>query len=166
MSLTWTIALLLLANTAADKPPLASAAHVRAAQSAGKILEDAESRSATIRGLVDRLGTSDVIVYVEITSSPQIPVARTKLVTATSAVRFLRIGINTSVTPFDVAPLLGHELQHALEIAEHAEVTDDAGMRRLFERIGHPSGLDSYETDAARDIERQVRAETLRARRD
>jgi hypothetical protein len=166
MSIAWTIALLLLTGSGADKPPVAAATHVRAAPSAGRILEDAESRSQTIRALVDRLAATDVIVYVEITASPQVPTARTKFVTATPSARFLRIGINRTVTPFDVVPLLAHELQHAVEIAEQADVRDDDGLRRLYKRIGHSHGADSYETDAAAQVERRVRTELQLAIRD
>lgn len=159
------IALLLLAASGADKPPVAMLSHVRAAQSAVRLLEDAAARSATVRELMARLAGTDVIVYVEITPSPQATLARTKLVTATAAARFLRIGINLAVPPVDAPALFAHELQHALEIAECVDVRDDAGVRRLYTRIGHQHGVDQYETDAARAIERRVQQELRIERR-
>ena len=158
------IALLLVAS-GSDKPTVATVSHVRAAQSAARLLQDAAERSATVRDLIAKLAGTDVIVYVEATPSPQIALARTKLVTATAAARFLRIGINLAVPPPDVPALLAHELQHALEIAECVDVRDDAGVRRLYTRIGHQHGVDQYETDAARAIERQVKEELRIARR-
>ena len=159
MHAAWAFALL-LAGSGADKP--STAPRVRAAPTAGRAIEDAAARSATVRALLDRLAASDVIVYVEITSMPDVPVARTKLVTATPVARFLRIGINSATSVLDRPALLAHELQHALEIAEHREVRDDGGVRRLYAAIGTQHGVDQFETDAAVRVERQVRAELRR----
>jgi len=163
MHAVWPIVLMLLTGPAsADRPAVASLSRVRAAESAMKALGDAAASSPTVRTLMDRLAATDVIVYVEITRSPQVPIARTKLVTATADVRFLRIGLNSVMAPPDVIPLIAHELQHALEIAEHAEVRDDAAVRRLFGAIGHQHGIDRFETDAAKRVERAVREELRR----
>lgn len=156
------IALTMLAAAGADKPVIAIPSHVRATQGAAKLLELAASRSPTVRELMARLTLTDVIVYVEMTPAPQVPVARTKLVTATGTVRFLRIGVNTSVPFNDVPALIGHELQHAVEIAEEQDVRDDGAVRRLYARIGRQHGVDSYETDAAVRVERRVRDEMRR----
>jgi hypothetical protein len=158
----WPIVVALLTGPSGDRPAVSVLAHVRAAANAAVLLGDAAAASATVRDLMGRLAETDVIVYVEITASPQIPLARTKFVTATPSARFLRIGLRSALPPFDVTPLIAHELQHALEIAACADVRDDAGMRRLFARIGHQHGTDSYETDAARQVEQAARAETRR----
>ena len=76
--------------------------------------------------------------------------------------RFLRIGINRSMSRGDFAPLLGHELQHAVEIAERHEVRDEDAVRRLYREIGRSGPRDSFETDAALDVELQVRLECRR----
>ena len=161
MHAAWMV-LLLLSGSAGNKPAIATSPpmRVRAVSAARHALDDARARSATVRELLARLSDTDVIVYVEMTASPQIPTARTKLVTATASARFLRIGINSATPPFDVPALLAHELQHALEIAERPDVRDDEGVRRLYARIGHQHGIDSYETDAAWQVERTVRKET------
>jgi hypothetical protein len=156
------IGLLMLAAAGADKPSVAIPSHVRATQGAAKLLELAASRSPTVRELMARLALTDVIVYVEMTPAPQVPIARTKLVTATAAVRFLRIGVNTTVPLNDVPALIAHELQHAVEIAEQADVRDDGAVRRLYARIGRQHGVDSFETDAAVRVERRVRDEMRR----
>jgi len=158
MHAAWILALWLGAG---DKPAMVPAARVRAAHGAERVLADA-ARSETVRVLLDRLAASDVIVYVEMVGTPDVPTARTKLVTATPAARFLRIGINAAQPAAAWTPLLAHELQHAVEIAEHADVRDDAGVRRLYASIGHQHGIDQFETDAAVQIERTVRAELRR----
>jgi hypothetical protein len=124
-----------------------------------RLIDETAARSPIVRELIARLGCSDVIVYVELTASSQIPRARTTLVTASPAVRFLRIGISMSVPPNELPALLGHELQHAVEIAEREEVRDEAGVRRLYVEIGRQGSADSFETDAALDVEWQVRLE-------
>ena len=123
------------------------------------LIEETASRSRTVRELLARLAATDTIVYVEFTPSPLVPTARTKLVTTTSGVRFLRIGININAASADRGPWLGHELQHALEIAERREVRDDNGVRALYQRIGRSHGIDQFETDGARHVEWAVRAE-------
>ena len=163
MHATWMLALLLTGAGGGDKPAVSHPAHVRAAANATRVVDDAAAQSATIRELLERLAATDVIVYVELTGSPQVPTARTKLVAATPSARFLRVGINSATPPFELPALLGHELQHALEIAEHVEVRDDAGMRRLYAAIGREQGIDRFETDAAVRVERAVRFEVAGA---
>jgi hypothetical protein len=155
---TWVFALALLVPPSADGP--ASSPHVRAATiDARSLIDDATARSMLVREMLARLECTDTIAYVEITASPQIPRARTKLVSASSGARFLRIGLNAGITNSDLVPLLAHELQHAIEIAERDEVRDDAGMRRLFREIGRGAGPDSFETQAALAMEQAVRVE-------
>ena len=126
------------------------------------LIDEASSRSPTVRDLIARLNCTDVIVYVEITSSPQVPTARTKLVTTVNGARFIRIGIHMSIAERDRAPLFAHEMQHAVEIAEQFDVRDDDGVRRLFAKIGRSGGHDSFETDEARKVEWIVRSELRR----
>jgi hypothetical protein len=135
-------------------------AHVRGATSDVQFLVDETARrSSTVRELLARLAATDAIVYVEITPSPQIPRARTKLVTAVAGARFMRIGINSGVASGDRGPLLAHELQHAVEIAERNGIRNDGSVRELYLRIGRRQGADAFETDAARDVEWTVRSE-------
>jgi hypothetical protein len=153
-------ALLLLPGAGApDAPPLF---HVRAAvPEVRTLIADTMQRSVIVRELVARLSCSDIIVYVEMTASPQIPTARTKLVAAPTGTRFLRIALNTHSQGY-FAPLLAHELQHAVEIAEHEEVRDEAAVRRLYRQIGYSTGEDAFETAAARQVEAHVREELRR----
>ncbi|HEX9366152.1 MAG TPA: hypothetical protein VF921_05970, partial [Vicinamibacterales bacterium] len=112
-----------------------------------------------MRELLARLDCSDVIVYVEITASSRVLRARTKLVAAPPGVRFLRIGINAGLSGLDLPALLGHELQHAVEIADREDVRAAAAVRRLYAEGGRRDGSDRFETDAALDVERRVRLE-------
>ena len=159
----WPIAIgMLLASSGGPSgdTPTGSMPHVRSASAPLRLLiEDTAAKSPRVRELLARLCGSDVIVYVELSPSPQIPRASTKLVTASPGVRFLRIAINAGVSGLDLAPLLAHELQHAVEIADHPDVRDSDAVRRLYEKIGRRERTDSFETDAALDAEWQVRLE-------
>ncbi len=166
MTAAGTLAILLLITLpgpADPDPACAPGRRVRAVDAGVQaLLDDAARRSVTIRGLMDRLACTDAIVYVEIMASPSAAMARTKLVTASADARFLRVGIKATVQFPDITPILGHELQHAVEIAERPDVRDEDAMRRLFAKIGRQVGHDSYETDEAHEVERRVRVEMRR----
>jgi hypothetical protein len=139
------------------------ASHVRPASGVAQtLLTEAVSRSAIVNRLLERLESTDTIVYVEVIGTPELPLARTKLVAASPNVRFLRISINARVPYWDRVPLLAHELQHAVEIAGATDVKDDEGVRRLYARIGFPGGTNRFETAEARETEWRVRAEMVR----
>jgi hypothetical protein len=139
--------------------------HVRpVSASANILLTEATARSSVVNQLVERLTGTDVIVYVEIVASPEIPLARTKLVSASPGARFIRISINARNPAWDRLALLAHELQHAVEIAAAADVRDDEGVRRLYTRIGFPGGTDRFETVAAKRMEMLARGELAQRR--
>jgi hypothetical protein len=138
----------------------AASLHVRAASQPVRALLTEAAGSPTISALLRRLEASDQVVYIVYTDSPEIPTARTKLMAAAPGIRFLRIDLNARLAPWDRLPLLAHELQHAVELAEAPQVRSDADLRQLYERIGVSSGVDRFETAAARAVERRVRSET------
>jgi len=162
MHAAWIMAVWLTGAALGDKPSIAVMPRVRAAHGVDRVLSETAARSAIVRDLIERLAATDVIVYVEITGSPDVQVARTTLVAATASGRFLRIGISGGVSRNDWPALLGHELQHVVEIAEHAEVRDDNAVRRLYAAIGREHGTDRFETDEAVRVERLVRNELRR----
>ena len=136
--------------------------HVRAADSAmTKVLVQGMRRSGTFAHLVLALNKSDVIVYIE--SGKPLPttiVGRLLLAAGPEGSRYLRIQVSGHPGTNDMIALVGHELRHALEVAESPEVRDEAGLIALYQRIGHPStGQHQYDTAAAQDTGRQVKAE-------
>ena len=72
----------------------------------------------------------------------------------TDNVRYLRIVLTQPLNLGDrnwLIALIGHELQHALEVAERPDIVDVTGMLELARRIGFPlKGRPGYETSAAR----------------
>ena len=76
--------------------------------------------------------------------------------------RYLRIQINRTGTPTELISLMGHELRHAIEVADATDVRDERALERLYQRIGMPSAaLHTYDTDAAQTTGRRVRKELL-----
>ena len=129
------------------------------------MVEDAIAHSATVRALAHEIAASDLIVYVEMGRPAPPAIATTALVTSTPRVRYVRITLDAMTPPSGFAPLLAHELQHAVEIARNPDVRDNNDMRRLYARIGVDSREKmSFETDAAIAAERRARAEGLAAR--
>src|SRR5919109_1124611 len=82
-------------------------------------------RSPTFASLVDDLEQSDVVAFVE--ASRQLPSTLSgylMFVTNTSACRYVLIRVTTRYTDVQTIGTIGHELQHAAEIAAHPEVVD------------------------------------------
>ena len=136
--------------------------HVRAIDEAmSSMLAEGMRRSGTFAHLVLALDQSDVIVYIE--SGRKMPAAiagRLFLVAGPEGHRYLRIQVTGHPQSKEIIALVGHELRHALEVAEFPAVRDEASLIALYERIGHrSSGAHHYDTVAAQDTGRQVRAE-------
>ena len=104
------------------------------------------------------LERSNVIVHIE--SSQRMPAGlagTTRFVTARGGFRYVRVTIYSELSQTERAVILGHELQHACEVAESA-VNNVDGMRQLFTLVGRRTG-DYYETATARQIETRIRRE-------
>lgn len=114
--------------------------------------------SARVRSLVERLEASNVIVH--IVTATQMPLGvggMTRFVTSRGGYRYLRITLGTEMTLRVRAGILGHELQHAVEVADSSAADVDS-IRELFENEGHRAGQ-YFETVAAIQTERFVRLE-------
>jgi hypothetical protein len=136
--------------------------HVRVREdSLAPYLRDAIEQSAAIRQMVAILDASDVIVYLE--RRPALPLTvRAGLSYAATAGRFryLRIALNPGNTRAEMLAMIGHELQHAVEIAGAPEVQSKATLERFYARIGMAgrSG-ETWDTRAAQAMGRLVARE-------
>ncbi|MCU1384709.1 MAG: hypothetical protein JWL71_3406 [Acidobacteria bacterium] len=141
--------------------------HIRSTE-AGLLatLADGARVSPTLRRLIDRLNASDVVVYLMFDRAATATLAgHTSLLTTAAGRRYLRVSIDRRSGGCRLAGILGHELQHAVEIAECPAVTDEAGLILLYQRIGFRSGgiaADCFDSAGAilagRIIEREVAA--------
>lgn len=150
-------------------------AHTRWANESGRLLlVKAVDQSAVVRCLVEDLERSDVFVYVKgemslIDGAPkggqQAAAAHLVFGVAAGGIRYLHVTVDTWLAGgWDAVPLLGHELQHALEVAAAPEVRDQRSFETLYSRIGWQSGTQTYETDRARATGRRIQNELLMAR--
>jgi hypothetical protein len=135
--------------------------HVRTSEPAlRKLLRRGFRESSTFAALVMRLQRSDVIVYVE--DVPRLPGAlegRMMMLPRVNGFRYVRIQISLHGSPEDSIGVLGHELQHAAEVADAIEVADTGSLERLYQRIGIRNGPQVYDTTAAQEAGRTVRRE-------
>jgi len=118
-------------------------------------------RSRTFAGLLTALNHSDVIVYIEsVMVLPKGMMGRLIMTPPAGEYRYLRVQIRAELSRREAISLIGHELQHAMEIAGATEVRDTSAMIQLYQRIGHLStGEHAYDTEAAQDMGRTVRRE-------
>jgi hypothetical protein len=137
---------------------------VRAADSVVQsFIEEGLRRSPTFASLLTSLNRRDVIIYVErLMTLPRETIGRLTIVPMAHQQRYLRVQIRADLTRGEAIALIGHELTHALEIADAPDVRDADSLARLYQRIGHSAGGEhAYDTAAARDAGRKVRRELL-----
>jgi hypothetical protein len=127
-------------------------------------LERGARVSPTLSRLIDRLEASDVVVYLTFDRAPAPNTAgHTALITATPGRRYLRISIDHRIGGCQRLALLGHELQHAVEISDSA-VTDENALASLYRKIGFRSysgRADCYESQLAIETGARIQREAL-----
>jgi hypothetical protein len=127
--------------------------------------------SPTLAALLDALERSDVIVHLETRWFRCSGVlAKTRFIARAGGQRYLRISVDARQPEEAAVALLGHELQHAREIAQARWVADQDGLAELYRRIGHRTGREDagllrVDTRAGPDVQRQVFAELREAQR-
>jgi hypothetical protein len=126
-----------------------------------ELLETGMRRSPTFAELVKAVNATDVIVYIEpVRELPRALAGRLLLLPISTSQRYLRIQVRRDLPPRDLIALIGHELRHAIEIAQEPTVRDNAAMISLFQRIGHSSSdWHTFDTSAAQSIGWRVRQE-------
>ena len=144
---------------------IAPAPHVRGeGGEMQRLVDEAARRSPAIREWIDRLQDLDVTVYVRATSFASTGLDGRVALLSTTVLghRYLVIELACARVELVQMAALGHELFHALEIAEQRWVVDPNTLADLYSRIGVKTGdiggVRTFETDAAA-------AAGLRARR-
>jgi hypothetical protein len=138
-------------------------AHVRALDPLSRgLIQEGVHRSITFRTLVEAIDASDVIVHLETDfRSVAASSAGTSFVAHTGVQRVLRITLRLGSQRTVAVALLGHELQHVVEVARAPEVVSLEGFGRLFRAIGLRSmcpgrEIACFETRAAEAAYRHV----------
>lgn len=125
---------------------------------ANAALELGQQRSGQFRELAAELDASDVIVHVVTTHEMPAGIkGTTRFVALIEDVRYVRIHLASSLTPKLRAAMLGHELQHACELARSGAASHQA-VRALYLAIGMPGRdlQDVFETSEAEQAGRTV----------
>jgi hypothetical protein len=138
-----------LAQEAAGPPP-----HVRGERGMQRIIDGAAQRSPAIREWIDRLQALDVIVYVRAKLFVQLELeGRIGLLSTVGTRRYLVIELACGRSELAQMATLGHELFHAIEIAEEPSVVSAETLADFYSRIGtrtgDTKGLRTFETEAA-----------------
>ena len=132
--------LVLVAFIMGTAPSQAQAPCVRAVDPViNALVEQGMARSATFRRLYEQLADSDLIVHIERGPHPWLAAGFNQFVVHVGARRFVRITLNIAQANDEAVALLGHELQHAVELAEQPDVDDVAEYESLYRRIGYRS---------------------------
>lgn len=163
-ALALVVAIGMVAVLRADAPEIANPkARVRAMQPrVEKLIAIGMERSPSFRRLVHRLELSDVIAYVDARYDLRVGVGASMRFLALSATdRFVRIQLDARHNNHVLVALLGHELQHAVEVAENRAIRSADDLRDFYRETGLRTGPDSFDSDAARETGYLVRAELL-----
>jgi len=161
------VALLPAWSAGAQDPSLrpSNVTHVRPTGSpAACTLERGQALSPTLRGLLGQLEESDLVVYIE--ERPRRagrPDAWIEFIGAATGTRYARIIINMSLGPAQQLALLGHELQHALEIVARPEIRDRGSFLRYYEQFGTAVHRRSFDSAAALKTGEGIRQELAAA---
>lgn len=122
------------------------------------LLEEGRDRSPTFAALASVLDGATVLVEVEVASSASGPSGRLTFQGLEGGLRRLRVRVDPGTTSYghalsrqiELIAILGHELQHAVEVAGSPAVVDAAGFARLYRTIGTSLGDNAFDTAAAR----------------
>ena len=127
-----------------------------------KLLATGMGRSESFRRLIREIEASDVIVYIEARRDLRSGVGASMRFLATSASdRFVKIHLDANHNPHVLVALLGHELQHVVEVAQNRSIRSADDLRVFYREKGVRTGPDSFDSEAARQMGYVVREELL-----
>jgi hypothetical protein len=130
-----------------------------------RVIAEGLCGSAIFRSLVDAIQRSDVIVYVSMRRLGDRRLhGRLDFLTATATERVLRAAFSFPLDRATRIAVLGHELQHAVEVAGAPDIRTRSAFAAYYRAHGQPARIESaYDTDAARRVEAQIRVDLARA---
>lgn len=148
------VTLLTLAASARADDGFAPTPHVRGEAGMQRLVDEAARRSPAIQEWIDRLQVLDVVVYVRTRVFARMDLdGRVSLLSTANGVRYLVIELACGRPALVQMATLGHELFHAIEIAEEPSVVSADTLAAFYSRIGVKTGdgggLRTFETEAA-----------------
>jgi hypothetical protein len=137
--------------------------HIRAeTDDARALVAEAAARSPLIRDMLDRLERSDVIVYIRHRTFATGLEGRIGILAMAVGWRYLAIELACGRILTDQIATLGHELHHALEIADEPSIVDARSMAVFYRAFGmrvDGNTRDAFETAGAQRAGQRVRRE-------
>lgn len=124
-------------------------------------------RSASFRALVERLEQTNLIVYLQCEAATSTHFGRLIFLSNAGGRRYAVVRLRCPLVEYQQLALLGHELQHAVEVGEATQVVDQQSLMAHYRQVGFRAREDvgvglAFETEAARAMELAVRREILR----
>jgi hypothetical protein len=124
------------------------------------LMEEGLRHSPSLRALVARLAAADVVVYLECGRLPARLDGQLTFVSAAGGLRYVLVQLAWDRPTTRKIATLGHELQHAVEIAERPAIVDRASLAHAYSEFGFVRNSSdharSFDTVAAVDAGRQV----------
>ncbi len=150
-------------------PVLAEDAHVRPLTPMARVaLIRGLEQSPSFRALVERLNRSDIVVYVrDRRALPPALAAYLTFMTSAGGVRYVMVQLSRRLTPSQQVATLGHELQHAVEIAERPWIVDAPSLAGEYTSLAvakPPDGpaMQVFETARALAAAQRILGELIR----
>jgi hypothetical protein len=123
------------------------------------LIEHATERSGTFKQLVQAISASDGIVYIEEGECGNGRRSCFVNVTKAGPNRMLWVMLNVRGLDCDLMGLIGHELQHTVEVLQNTHVTSFATMYNFYSLEADPGRTFPFETIEAKRIGEAVRTE-------
>ena len=121
-----------------------------------RLLDYGKQRSVSLQELVVRLESSDVVVYLRCDRQLRSELSgRLSYVGTSAGLRYVLVRVGYIGDRLRQIALVGHELRHAVEVAEMPEIVDRASFQTAYERIGYVNqyasvrGILAFESDQA-----------------
>jgi hypothetical protein len=133
---------------------------------AALLLAEARRRSPTVARLLAALDASDLVVLLDLRLMPRCQTGRLRFVSGNGTRRFVKVDVSATVRWDQAVGWLGHELQHAIEVASAPGVRDDGSLEGLYRRVGNPqlAMASTFETEEAIRVRARVLAEVFHTR--
>lgn len=140
------------------------APHLRPDPGLRSLVEDAAARSPSIRAAIDRIEAANVIVYVRMAMFRQVGLeGRVGMIAVVNGRRFLAIELACGRPEVVTMATLGHELHHAVEIADEPSIVDPRTLAAFYTTHGmqtsNAPGQLMFETEGAEAAGRRARRE-------
>ena len=104
---------------------------------AAHAIASGREKSATFQALLERLGRSDLIIYIDRTPTlSDRSRADTRFVVRAGGFRFLRVRLDLNAVTNATVALVGHELRHAAEVADAPWIVDAASYGAITIKPG------------------------------